>query len=416
MKQVKSLTAEDAGIDVLQQEPSGAGVGVARPISIVVCFGVASVWFGTHVSGGFATGNQTIQYYAQYGITGIFYPLLAMTMLGFALREAIIMAKSRNIYNYHDLFRELWQPFPKLAITFEIFFDIIAVSATGATIAGAASLLAEFSLPYVPVVLVIGLILMLLSIFGANLVIKASTFFSVCILVACISLYFIGIAARSEKLLEVMTVHELPKGIFEPSWKMLVYGSFQAIALPPVIACSRTLNGKRNINTAVLIGILLNGVTTCIACAMLLGWQGEIAAQGNLALPNLYICNRLGYSVIYIFYFVSMFAALISTGVCCTFSLTVRLENSIFRKAAQGTGIMSNIRSRRIVIAICGIAVSMCVSMVGLSNIVKYLYGYCGYLSLVAIIIPLLVIGRWKNKKYLMENPGCLEQRTGDSE
>ena len=33
-------------------------------------FSVASVWFGTHVGGGFATGNQAIQYYVQYGWLG----------------------------------------------------------------------------------------------------------------------------------------------------------------------------------------------------------------------------------------------------------------------------------------------------------------------------------------------------------
>ena len=37
-------------------------------------FTVASVWFGTHVGGGFASGNQIIQYYSQYGITAAIYP------------------------------------------------------------------------------------------------------------------------------------------------------------------------------------------------------------------------------------------------------------------------------------------------------------------------------------------------------
>ena len=31
-------------------------------------FTVGSVWFGTHVGGGFASGNQVVSYFAQYGM------------------------------------------------------------------------------------------------------------------------------------------------------------------------------------------------------------------------------------------------------------------------------------------------------------------------------------------------------------
>ena len=30
-------------------------------------FSVASVWFGTHVGAGFATGNQVLNYFVNYG-------------------------------------------------------------------------------------------------------------------------------------------------------------------------------------------------------------------------------------------------------------------------------------------------------------------------------------------------------------
>ena len=30
-------------------------------------FTVGSVWFGTHVGGGFASGNQVVNYFSQYG-------------------------------------------------------------------------------------------------------------------------------------------------------------------------------------------------------------------------------------------------------------------------------------------------------------------------------------------------------------
>lgn len=46
------------------------------------------------------------------------------------------------------------------------------------------------------------------------------------------------------------------------------------------------------------------------------------------------------------------------------------------------------------------IVVSMTISVAGLTNIIKYGYGYCGYLAIAIIIIPFLTIGRYKNMRY----------------
>ena len=62
---------------------------------------------------------------------------------------------------------------------------------------------------------------------------------------------------------------------------------------------------------------------------------------------------------------------------------------------------VTNLMARRIIVAIICIAVCMCVSMVGLDNIIKYAYGYCGYLGLVVITVPMLTIGHKKNKEYI---------------
>ena len=50
------------------------------------------------------------------------------------------------------------------------------------------------------------------------------------------------------------------------------------------------------------------------------------------------------------------------------------------------------------------IILSMSISMVGLSNIIKYGYGYCGYLGIVVVVIPFLTVGVYKNRKYLKEH------------
>ena len=64
---------------------------------------------------------------------------------------------------------------------------------------------------------------------------------------------------------------------------------------------------------------------------------------------------------------------------------------------------------RRVIVAVIVIIVCMCVSMIGLTNIIKYAYGYCGYLGLIAITIPALTIGHKKNKEYIAAHPESVE-------
>ena len=46
----------------------------------------------------------------------------------------------------------------------------------------------------------------------------------------------------------------------------------------------------------------------------------------------------------------------------------------------------------------------MTISMAGLTNIIKYGYGYCGYLGIAVVVIPFLTVGVYKNRKYCREH------------
>ena len=47
---------------------------------------------------------------------------------------------------------------------------------------------------------------------------------------------------------------------------------------------------------------------------------------------------------------------------------------------------------------------SMTISLAGLTNIIKYGYGYCGYLGIAIVVIPFLTVGVYKNRKYMREH------------
>ena len=65
-------------------------------------------------------------------------------------------------------------------------------------------------------------------------------------------------------------------------------------------------------------------------------------------------------------------------------------------------------------IAVFIMGLSMFISFAGLTNIVKFGYGYCGYFAVVIVIVPLLTVGVYKNRKYLKEHPEqtAVEEKT----
>lgn len=77
-------------------------------------FGVASVWFGAHAGGGFASGNQTMNFFVQYGWPAIFTPIIAMVVLAFVYRVIIIMCNQHQVSNYNAWSHKLYEPYDKV--------------------------------------------------------------------------------------------------------------------------------------------------------------------------------------------------------------------------------------------------------------------------------------------------------------
>ncbi len=369
--------------------------------SWMAAYSVASVWFGTHVGVGFATGNQAIQYYVQYGWIACFLPLLSMGILAIVMNEIMKFAKTRNLNSYKEVFAEMWAPYSKLEITMEIFYVIIILAAVGGAIATAASILESFGISYTIATFIVGAIIVALSIFGVNLILKASAILSIIILIVSFIMYFAGIFEKSGEINQIFATQQA-SNIGAAIWNSILYNGFQNVSIPAMLAVAMTLNVK-GIKRANILGWLMNGLALVVSSLMLLLWYNEISAQGSLALPNLYVCQKMGYSWLYICYSVALFCAVISTDITLVYTMVTKYENAkIFNK-------IKNNNFKRIIIALIVIIFCMAISFFGLSNLVKYGYGFCGYIGLVFITIPVLTIVRKKNKKYIKEHPESVE-------
>lgn len=383
-------------------------------------FSVASVWFGTHVGAGFATGNQILNYYVQYGWTAVLFPLISMGVLAYVIYVIMKFARLRGLDNYSDTFRELWQPYPWLSISFEIFYIIIILAAVAAAISGAGLLVDDLfgftgsnGVASIQSTIIVAAILIVLCLFGVKLIIAASTVLTIGILLTAGIMIVVGIANRPDAVLAAFTAEPSNPNTLEGFWRgAVIYCGFQCVSIPAMIAAAVTLNQK-GVKKAGVLGGIMNGGMLALSGLMLLGWSSDIyaapAEAQAVALPNLFICHEIGWSWLEICYSVLMFCAFISTCVTLIYTMILRVDKKFF---VGKVSIHEKIRMS--VIGVILIAICMSLSFIGISDIITYAYGYDGYLALVAIVFPVIIIGNIKNKKYVKEHPECL-QKNGNS-
>lgn len=373
--------------------------------SFSLAFSVGSVLFSAHAGGGFATGNQANTYYVGLGWLGPISVVIAMLLLTLTMREAMIMYNSRGLRSHKELFETLYHPLDKCYVLFEVFFYIMVLMAVAAAISGAASALNQyFGLNYYIGIVIVGALVLLLTIFGADLVRKVSTYMGIAILVTAITIYTIGIF-KSKTLFTVMSADfsavgfkNIPKAILNA----FTYAGFQCVTLPTMIACGTPLKGKKNCSKSMWISFVMNSVALVLSVFMLMSWKGYYSSvEGGSTIPTLTVCTEMGMKWLTVIYGICLLLCLISTGVTTTFGFVARFENhKVFKK-------IKSQRVRSAVVSAFIIILSMTISLVGLTNIIKYGYGYCGYLAIAIVVVPFLTVGVYKNRKYIKEHPEC---------
>ena len=392
-------------------------------------FTVASVWFGTHVGGGFASGNQVIQYYSNYGYTSVIFPILAMGLLAVVMYIMMKFAKLSGFTNYKDTYAALY-PKPWMEVFFEIFYIVIVLAAMASAVAGAGEVLANFiGVPYVgagkvTMNLVIVAVLIILTIFGIKLVRAASTVLSVSIIVITALLVVFGLTADYDSIAAQLTsqynveLAEYTNATATAIWKgVLVYAAFQCVSIPPMIAAANELSLK-GVKKANILGWLMNGLALAASGWMLTKWYPLLASLDNagkeflaanptataatdpivayataLGIPNQTVLNLIGIKWLLVAFSVLLFCAFMSTCVTLVYTMIQRFEGKFFPNTIK------NDKLRGTIVAALVIAICFAISLLGLTEIVKYAYGYDGYYSIVVIVIPAFIWGIPKIKK-----------------
>lgn len=309
-----------------------------------------------------------------------------------------------GLQEYKDLFSALYHPYDKLHLTFDIFYDIMILMVVASCIAGAASALNQYlGVNYYLGALAVGVVILLLSIFGADLVRMGSSYMGLAILALSLVIYFYGLV-KGVNLFDSMKssfastgFSNVPKAIFNG----INYAAFQWVTIPGVLACGTILKTKKDCTRGMGCMLLFNALGLGLSVLMLTAWSGYFTTvTGGTTLPTLTVLMSLDMNWLVVLYCLVLFLCMISSGVVVVFGFINRFEN------AKYLSFMKNTQLRRGAIATAIMAVSMFISFAGLTNIVKYGYGYCGYWAIVFVIVPLLTVGYKKNRDYLKGRPG----------
>nr|WP_092074453.1 hypothetical protein [Dendrosporobacter quercicolus]NSL49672.1 hypothetical protein [Dendrosporobacter quercicolus DSM 1736]SDM95856.1 Uncharacterized membrane protein YkvI [Dendrosporobacter quercicolus] len=362
--------------------------------SVGIAFSMAAVWFATHCGGGFATGNQEVNYFVKYGWFAAFLPLIAMILLGWGHRNALVLAKDFQTYNYKSYGDALFHPYEKyFSVVFEFGFIMLIACGVSTSIAGAGALLkSSLGIPYGTGIVLIGMILLILTIFGSKLIIKVLNLKTYFLIVTLFLLCALGLNAGAFNFQQVLVTQEtFGKSFGEAVWTMLIYVGFQSFTVLPIISVSHQIKTTKECNMFMLFGMLLNGVFLALICIMLLGFSPEILDQ---TLPVYFVSSQLGLPWLKILYSIILFVALLGTAVSLVFSTVARFEPVLTGKA-----MFNSLRTRRIVISFLTLAICTGISIFGLTNIVIKGYGSVGYIGLFFVLLPEIVIGTIKIRK-----------------
>lgn len=366
-------------------------------------FAVAFVWFTTHFGGGFASGQQVVQYYVGYGWYAAFLPILSQALEALIFFYAWKFALDKRKYDYRSWSLEFYKPVEVvMAPVFEFMFQLILVTATAVAFAtGGATLTTVFGTGYMMNTIIIAASMLLLTIFGAEPVRKAASVIAIAIIIGVLIVYVPNVIAGWGKItsnfagLKSGTIPN-DRTFGQALWKMFVYAGFQACCLGAYLAHSNALTDVEDAKKAAFWGFVVNGsILTISTLGIMAFYQDGILTQ---SVPALFVVmNGVGAAWITPIVSVLIVLGAVSTGVNLIYGTTNRILNYISRNEPEEVKKEKETK-RSIVISAVYVLATWAIAQFGLIPLIAKGYGTLGWVSVFVIIIPLLLRGfiGWK--------------------
>lgn len=362
---------------------------------IPIYLGIASVWFGAHCGPGVASGKQTAVFYSEFGKWAFITPAIAMLLMGLCIYYSVEYARLTKAKNFRELTDNLFHPYEKVfSAFFEITFLATVLMVVGGCIATGAAVLNEYTgLPVIVGSIILVVATILLSMYGANLVRSASTIMTIFIIACLIAMVVLGLLS--------------PQGDFAGNWRAksfsevspmkaiimaIVYTGFQSAGnIANAVSVCQGIEGKKESKKAAILGTILNTLLILGIVFLLFAYPDSV----KKTLPNYFVADKVGSSVLLFSYVVMVLLAVMSTNVSFSFSVVARYGEKLPMKAGV---------KRDFVVTLILMILCVVVSALGLDAIVSKGYKYLGYACIFIVVIPIILVGFKKQGVYIKMN------------
>jgi len=363
-----------------------------------VFFALAFVWFTTHFGGGFASGAQVIQYFVKFGWFAIFTPIISQLIIAIVLYFAWKFALEKKKFDYRDWANEFYQPIQGImSNVFEIMYNLVLVTATAVAFAtGGATIEGVLGTPYLLNTVVIAMALLLLTIFGAELVRKAASIIAVIIISGVVIIYVPNVISSFGQITK--NVADLRSGaiqndasFFSGIWSSLVYAGFQTTCIGAYIVHSNILKDKSDAKKAAVWGFIINSTVLMLSTLGILAFYND----GVLAesIPALFVVrNGVGSSWMVPLISVLIILGAVSTGVNLIYGISRRIVNYLGRSESPAV-FKEKEKMRNIGSSAFYVSITWSIAQFGLIPLIAKGYGTLGYISIFVIILPVIIKG-----------------------
>lgn len=366
--------------------------------------GIAFVAFTTQFGGGFASGNQLIQYFVDYGIWSLVMPFVAQGLLAFFFWYGLRYAYKNKTYDYRSFSDSFYGGFGILfSNLFEIVYLILIGTATSAAFATGGATIAELTgIPYWICTVVVGLFIFIISIYGTDIVRKCASTLSVLIIIGLlvvlipnIIVQWGDITANAATMADgTMPVSSIQTGTFGPAFgKAILYFLFQLASVGLMYQHVKPCTSEKQVDRAAIYMFIVNTVTMLLVVVGMFAIvynDGLVDAAGKLIdVPMiLFVEEGVGASVLTPVISILIILGAVSTGVNMIAGIVTRCVNQVCKEEAEDS---KKRFSWSIIFAIVFTLFALAVAQTGLGNIVKTGYKWLGWAACVVVGIPYII-------------------------
>ena len=351
--------------------------------NIILYIKTTSLYIGSIIGAGFASGQEILQFYISYGYLGLLGILFSTILFAYFGALVLLLSVKHKTSGYHDLLPHILGKYGSKIV--DLLSSLMLIICLGVMFAGSGAVLTECSGAWPKFgIFTTALITIIVILGGLNMVLTANVFLVPLKIIALIVISILGIFEQGglhRSISEVVLLNKAGPNWF---WSSILYVSYNMVAVLAVMSSlGKKINYKIGLSAGITGGLLL-GITAGLITLAGLSYYPDIITH---EIPLLYIANQLGFYFQYSFG-ILIWLAITTTAISCAHGFASRLAGQ------------SSIKYKIIGVGTCLAVLPLTnINFAKLVKIFYPLFGYAGLVILLGLLLyPLLqLIKRHKN-------------------